>query len=244
MIEPLTIAIVGDYDETFTPHLATDEALDHAARSVGVTVHARWLPTADLESDLTSIVDSHAVWCAPGAPYRSMAGVLAALRLSREQGIPTLGTCGGCQHMIIEFARTVLGIEDADHAEYDPYASRLIISKLDCSLAGRTMAVNLAQASLAEALYGTSDVREQYYCNFGLNVEYQPLLEQAGFHTSGADADGEPRVFELAGHPFYLATLFVPQTRSTPERPHPVICGFLAAARKRAQAATAATVNR
>jgi CTP synthase (UTP-ammonia lyase) len=217
-----TIAIVGERIAGFPPHAATDAAIAHSAAALGVQVDARWIAT---DEELPAV---DAIWCAPGSPYRSLDGALAALRHGREQGVPTLGTCGGCQHMLLEFARDVLGIADAQHAEYDPYASRLFVTPLTCEVAGRTMHVTLDPAS---RLYGgETDVQEQYYCNFGLNPEYRAQLDAAGFRIMGVDADGDARVFELDEHPFYVATLFVPQMRSEAARPHPVVTEFVAAA--------------
>ena len=217
-----TIAIVGERDPDFPPHIATDAAIAHSAEALAVDVRAHWVAT---DAPLP-VVD--AIWCAPGSPYRSLDGALAALRHGREEGIPTLGTCGGCQHMLLEFARNVLGFADAQHAEYDPYASRLFVTPLTCEVAGRTMDVKLDPAS---RLYGGElEVQEQYYCNFGLNDDYRAQLEDGGLKITGVDADGDARVFELADHPFYVATLFVPQMRSEPGRPHPVVTQFVAAA--------------
>lgn len=236
MTSALKVAVVGDFDDTFPPHLATNDAVCHAAASLGVGVDIDWTPTVSLEDDLGPVRTADALWCAPGSPYQSLAGALAALRYGREGGVPTLGTCGGCQHIIIEYARNVLGFEDAQHAEYDPYGSRLFISELTCSLAGRTMPVSLTPESRAAAHYGITSVYEQYYCNFGLNPEYQDLLDQGGLRTVGVDDTGEARVLELSEHPFYIATLFVPQTRSTPEEPHPLVTSFLKAALDRSTA--------
>ncbi|MEV0596977.1 CTP synthase C-terminal region-related (seleno)protein [Nonomuraea cavernae] len=226
----LTVAIVGDHDPTFTPHTATDDALRHTAEHLGVHVDTRWVPTAPLETDLSSVRSADALWCAPGSPYQSLDGAVRALRHAREHGVPTLGTCGGCQHMVIEYARTVLGFADAQHAEYDPYASRLFVSELACSLKGATMPVALVPGSTAATLYGEDTTEERYYCDFGLNPEHQQALHDGGLRVSGTDTGGEARVLELPGHPFYLATLFVPQARSLPGRPHPLITGFLRAA--------------
>jgi CTP synthase (UTP-ammonia lyase) len=230
MTRPLSVAVIGDFDETYTPHLATNEALEHSATDLGVELRISWLATEPLEGDLDAVRTADALWCAPGSPYRSLLGALAALRHGREHGVPTLGTCGGCQHIIIEYARNVLGFEDAQHAEYDPYGSRLFVSELACSLAGRTMPVSLEPGSRPAALYGTTSVQEQYYCNFGLNPEHQRTLDEGGLRVVGFDDDGEARVLELPEHPFYVATLFVPQTRSTPAEPHPLVTGLLQAA--------------
>jgi CTP synthase (UTP-ammonia lyase) len=216
------IGIVGERIPDFPPHLATDAALEHTAEALGVELDARWIATDE------ELPELDAIWCAPGSPYRSLYGALAALRHGRERGVPTLGTCGGCQHMLLEFARNVLGFEDAQHAEYDPDASRLFVTPLVCEVAGRTMHVTLDPAT---RLYGgATEVQEQYYCNFGLNPDYREQLDAAGFRITGVDADGDARVFELDGHPFYVATLFVPQMRSERGRPHPVVTEFVAAA--------------
>ncbi|WP_280240577.1 CTP synthase C-terminal region-related (seleno)protein [Nocardia abscessus] len=230
MDRTLHVAIIGDYDASFAPHQATDAALQHAATQLGVGVEARWLATEPLEADLTEVEAADVLWCAPGSPYRSLAGALAALRYGRERGIPTLGTCGGCQHMVIEYARHVLGFQDAQHAEYDPYASNLFVSELTCSLAGKTMPVTLTAGTRVANLYGKAEVEEQYYCNFGLNPAHQSTLNDGGFLVTGVDGDGEARVLELPEHPFYMATLFVPQARSRPDLPHPLIVGLLRAA--------------
>jgi CTP synthase (UTP-ammonia lyase) len=236
MTRTLSVAIIGDFDNTYTPHVATNDALGHTAAGLDVDLDFTWIATEQLEADLDGVLAADAMWCAPGSPYRSMTGALAALRHGREHGVPTLGTCGGCQHIILEYARNVLGFTDAEHAEYDPYASRLFVSELECSLVGRTMPVSLEPGSRAATLYGTAAVREQYYCNFGLNPEHQRTLDEGGLRVVGFDADGEARVLELPEHPFYLATLFVPQTSSSPERPHPLITGFLKAALERSAA--------
>jgi CTP synthase (UTP-ammonia lyase) len=218
----VTIAIVGERIAGFPPHVATDAAIAHSAQALGVAVEARWVATDE------PLPPADAIWCAPGSPYRSLDGALAALRHGREQGIPTLGTCGGCQHMLLEFARNVLGLTDAQHAEYDPYASRLFVTPLTCEVAGRTMHVTLDPGS---RLYGgATEVQEQYYCNFGLNPDYREQLNAAGLRITGVDADGDARVFELDDHPFYVATLFVPQMRSQPSRPHPVVSALVGAA--------------
>ena len=239
MSKPLRVAIIGDFDPSFSPHPATDDALEHAAAGLGVELDRRWFATEPLERGLGDVLDADALWCAPGSPYRSLVGAVRALRYGREQGVPTLGTCGGCQHIIIEYARNVLGFEDAQHAEYDPYASRLFISELACSLAGQTMPVSLEAGSLVADLYGSTRAEEQYYCNFGLNPEYQSALDRGGLRVTGFDRDGEARVLELVEHPFFLATLFVPQTSSLPERPHPIALGLLRAAMDRTAASAA-----
>jgi CTP synthase (UTP-ammonia lyase) len=230
MTRSLHVAVIGDFDATFAPHVATGEALRHAAASLDVEVRVTWAATTPLETDLAPVEAADALWCAPGSPYRSLLGAVRALRHGRERAVPTFGTCGGFQHVVIEYARNVLRFDDAQHAEYDPYGSRLFIARLACSLKGRTLPIRLDPASFAASLYGATEVREQYYCDFGLNPVHRPALHDSGLRVAGVDGDGEVRVLEVREHPFYVATLFVPQLRSTPECPHPLVTGFLRAA--------------
>lgn len=229
MSDQLNAAVIGDFDDSYAPHVATNAAIGHSAKALGLEVSLRWLATEALETDLGPAKTADVLWCAPGSPYRSMVGAIAALRFGRENGVPTLGTCGGCQHIIVEYARNVLGFEDAEHAEYDPYSSRLFISELACSLAGKTMPVNLKPESMVARFYGASRTTERYYCNFGLNPTYRQALEDGGLRITGTDDDDEPRIFELPEHPFYVATLFVPQNRSTADEPHALITALLCA---------------
>jgi CTP synthase (UTP-ammonia lyase) len=107
-------------------------------------------------------------------------------------------------------AVVVLGYNDAQHAEYDPYASNLFISALACSVTGREFCVKLLAGSKAAQCYGRLEVTEHYYCNFGVNRRVVPLLTRGSMQIAGRDSDGEIRVLELSGHPFFLATLYVP----------------------------------
>jgi CTP synthase (UTP-ammonia lyase) len=227
----IAVGIIGDYDPAFLPHRATEEALVHAAGRLGIEVAVNWIATTDLEQDAGErLADFDALWCAPGSPYRSMQGAVAGIQMAREGDLPFLGTCGGFQHVVIEYARHVLGFEDAQHAEYDPYASRLLVTALSCSLVGQRMQVAITPGSRAFAAYGCEKAEEQYYCNFGLNPAYQRQLHEGGLRIVGVDQDREARIVELSEHRFFIATLFVPQCSSSPARPHPLICAYLKAA--------------
>lgn len=210
MARTVHVGIIGDRDPDKPSHRATDSALEHAAAVLGVSVEVEWLPTPLLEERATAVVDRFdALWCAPGSPYESLEGALEAIRLAREGGMAFIGTCGGFQHAVIEYARNVLSFDDAEHAEYDPYASNLFISALSCSLAGKTMRVETKTGSRAQNLYGSSEAEEEYYCNFGLDSDHQRIIDEGGLRVTGMDGDGEARILELPEHPFYVATLFV-----------------------------------
>jgi len=157
----------------------------------------------------------------------SIEGALSAIEFARTNDEPLLATCGGFQHVVLAFARNVLGISDAKDAEYDPYASKLFVTPLSCSLAGLEMQVQLVAGTTAEKAYGRSTASERYYCNFGLNPDYRAALVDAGMVVSGEEDDGEVRVIELTDLKFFVATLFVPQVSSTPKQPHPLLVGLL-----------------
>src|SRR5260370_41417838 len=115
--------------------------------------------------------------------------------------------------MVLEFARNVLRIVNAEHAEYNRPGGAYVLTRLACSLVGKRMEVKLRPGSLAARAYGRELVTEKYYCSFGVNPEYQELLEGAGLRITGTDETGEARVVELEGHPFFLGTLFVRMRR-------------------------------
>ena len=222
MNDALRIGIIGDFNADNPTHVATNAGIEHAAEMLGRAVEAVWLPT-DEAHDFGAF---DGLFCSPGSPYRSLDGALAGIRYARENQVPFMGTCAGLQHLVLEYARNAMGIQDAAHAESDPYASILFITPLSCSLVGQTMEVRLKAGSMAAAVYGTDRSTENYYCNFGLNPDYRGQLESAGLAVTGTDQDGEVRIMELPLHPFFLGTLFVPQARSMRGGPHPLVLAF------------------
>jgi len=224
-----SIVIVGDFNPNNRSHLATNEAIRHCSAVLGLTIEPRWVGTEFLaEPDWTAQLSGFGgFWIGPGSPYRSMEGALRAIRLARENRIPLIGTCGGFQHIILEYARNVLNLADAEHEETNPTASRLFISKLACSLVGRTMTISLKPESLVARLYGRTSSQEEYFCNFGVNPDYVNALEPGALRIVGSDDEGAVRVVELADHPFFVGTLFLPQLTSSPSAPHPLVSGFL-----------------
>jgi len=222
-----SIAIIGEYSPTFPPHISTSAAIEHSRSALGVDVDGIWVSTEEIDKTLFERFSG--IWVAPGSPYKNINKTLWAIRYARENTIACFGTCGGFQHMIIEYARSVLEFKDAGHAEYDPYASNLFITQLDCSLAGREMELTFSSGSRVAEIYGGTSAIEQYYCNFGVNPDYVSHLKSGPLRITGSDSDGETRVIELPGHPFFVGTLFVPQARSTADRPHPLVTAFIKA---------------
>jgi CTP synthase (UTP-ammonia lyase) len=221
------IALIGEYDPAFQPHVSTAAALKHSCSILGVKARGTWVSTEDIDERLFELYA--AVWIAPGSPYKNMDNTLWAIQYARENDIPCFGTCGGFQHLIIEYARNVLEFRDAQHAEYDPYASRLFISQLTCPLKGREMELTFSSDSRVAAIYGSIAATETYYCNFGVNPDVIPFLQTGPLRITGSDCEGEIRVVELQEHRFFIGTLFVPQARSTPDHPHPLVTAFVTA---------------
>jgi CTP synthase (UTP-ammonia lyase) len=231
MPSSIRIGLIGDYDPTKETHQVTSAALDHAAAQLGRPLEAVWLPTSSLDPLPADAVRSYdGLWCAPGSPYHSMTGALNAIRWAREQDWPLLGTCGGFQHMVIEYVRHVLLVANAQHAEYGPTTDPLVVTPLSCSLRGQTLEIRVEPESQVGGIYRQSHIQESYYCTYGLDPAYQQRIHDAGLRVVGTDQDGEARIVELPGHRFFVGTLFVPQRQSTPERPHPLVVAFVEAA--------------
>jgi CTP synthase (UTP-ammonia lyase) len=120
-------------------------------------------------------------------------------------------------------------IQEAEHAETHPDSPILIINKLNCSLVGRTQTIQITPNTLTDQAYGSKTTVEQFQCSYGLNEEYRTHLIKGDLKIAGIDADENIRIVELAHHPFFIATLFLPQLTSTPQRPHPLVKAYLKA---------------
>ncbi|WP_029192825.1 CTP synthase C-terminal region-related (seleno)protein [Paenibacillus harenae] len=228
----IRVGLIGDYNREVKAHIAIPAALELAAGDLGHQVEFEWIATPSLEQDYErKLAEFHALWTVPASPYASMQGALNGIRFAREHQVPLLGTCGGFQHMIIEFARNELGLSEADHAEENPDASVLLVAPLTCSVSEKTHEFKLAPGSKVAQSYGKEEIAEQYgICNYGLNPEFAPLLEQAGMRVAGVDGNGETRIMELQGHPFFVGALFQPERSAFRQIVHPLIKSYLQAA--------------
>lgn len=227
MKQPPVIALVGDRDDRVTAHVAIHRALEFARAASGADLQWRWLGTEGVAA--TSLAEFAGIWLVPASPYRSLDGALAAVSFARKRGIPFLGTCGGFQHAVIEFARDVAGLAEADHAETNPDSSTAVIAPLACSLVEVSGRVRFAPGSRLLSAYGTPDAVEGYHCRFGLNENYRSALEAAGFHFTAFDDQGAVRGGELPGHPFFVGTLFQPERRASQDEAVPLVNAFVKA---------------
>jgi CTP synthase (UTP-ammonia lyase) len=224
----LTVGLIGDYDAAIAAHQAIPEALARAAADVGVTVEPRWIATDVV--DEARLIAYRALWCVPGSPYADMDGALRAIRFARERRTPFLGTCGGFQHAVIEYARNVAGLSAADHAESNPAAALPLVAPLACSLVGTTGRVRLRPGSRLREIYGSDEAQEGYHCRYGLNPTLQARILDGALRVAAVDDEDQVRAVELDGHPFFVATLFQPELSALAGRTHPLVAALLRAA--------------
>lgn len=222
------IALVGDRSPDVVSHTRVPGLLEALVERDGLVLDAYWIPSEDA-GDSDAVRGFDAVWVVPGSPYRSEAGVLAAIRTAREAGIPFLGTCAGFQHALLEYARDVCGLTRVAHAENDPDADDLLIEPLACSLVDHEGVVNVEPGSLARSVIGSERTVERYFCAYGPS-RHLDTLRAHGLRFSGHDEDGNVRIAELPGHPFFLATLFQPELCGDGSRPHPIVRALARAA--------------
>jgi CTP synthase (UTP-ammonia lyase) len=227
------IGLIGDFNEQHKSHQAISKALAAASGAL----EAVWLPT-DSVGNGTNLADFDGLWCVPGMPYRNAEGALAAIRHARTTRTPFLGTSAGFQYAIIEYARDVLGLVDAEHQKINPKAATPVISPLGCALAGVKARVRFMDGSKLKRAYGASEALAEYHCSFGINGRYRRLLEGRDLCVSALDDQNEIRAVELDGHPFFVATLFQPELHL----PSPVVNAFVEVCeRKRLETARAAS---
>jgi CTP synthase (UTP-ammonia lyase) len=225
------IALVGDYNPTRLAHLAIPRAIALSANALGCECEFTWLPTdsPELASSSPQLDGYDGIWCVPGSPYASTDGALHAITFARTHDIPFIGTCGGCQYALVEYARNVLGLIAADHAETNPTAELILIAPLLCALVEAHDSIRLIPGTRSADLYGKEEIVEQYHCSFGPSIHYQSLFEDGKMRIAGLDSEGQARAFELTTHPFFLLTLFQPERSAFSEVVHPLIRAFVQA---------------
>jgi CTP synthase (UTP-ammonia lyase) len=206
MHQGIRIALVGDFNETQKAH----QAIPRALAASNAPAEGVWVPT-DSVTNGNSLSEFDGIWCVPGMPYRSADGALHAIRRARESRTPFLGTSAGFQYALIEHARNVLGMPDADHQKINPKTATPVISPLGCALLGVKARVRLTPGSALHKAYGVPEMTVLYHCSFGMNSRYRRLMESSSIHVTAVDDQDEIRAIELDGHPFFAATLFQPE---------------------------------
>ena len=244
MADAVRIGILGDFDPASPTLPAVEKSIQHAAEQLKIAAEGVWLPTdsltvADLEQKLEAF---DALWAAPGSPYKSFAGMLRGIEFARRRNWPFLGTCGGFQYALIECARNVLELADADSAENNSGSKNIVIYPVVCAipnrsenapkLSGTVPEIRIRPGSFLHSFYKQDVVVEEFFCNYEVNPEFEWTFVEAGFPVVARGAQGEVRAIESPTHRFFIATLFQPQLSSKPKKPHPLIVEFLRAAAK------------
>ena len=229
---PARLALVGDPDPAVVAHQAIPLALTLAADPSGPRVDWAWVHTSTLVGDVAAHLDMFdGIWCVPGSPYANTDGVLDAIRTARQRRIPFLGTCGGFQHALLEYAGAVWGIEAPAHAELDPSAADPVIAPLVCGLVEQSGAIRFEPGSRLRATYDSDDAVEGYHCSYGLNPACAGRFDAGPLRVAARDLAGDVRAVELDGHPFFVATLYQPERSGLAGRRHPLIAAFVDAVR-------------
>ena len=225
----LKVGLIGDFNADVTAHRAIPVALRLASEQLGRAVEFAWLAT-DAMPDATGLAQFDALWCVPASPYRDMGAALRAIRFAREERVPFLGTCGGFQHAVIEYARNVLGLQDAEHAETAPDAPNAVINALACALVEVSDQVTLVAGSRILAAYKSETATEGYHCRYGLNPAFAARLLAGPLRGTAQDSQGEIRAVELDEHPLFVCTLFQPERAALKDVAPPLVIALLRAA--------------
>jgi len=246
--EEITIGLVGKYVDLPDAYLSVVEALRAGGFAHEAKVQVRWIPSDECEtpSGARHHLEDVDAMCVPGGfGIRGIEGKLGALTYARTHGIPTLGLCLGLQCMVIEYARSVAGLEKAASTEFDPDVPEPVIATMAEQKAfvdgagdlGGTMrlglyAAVLGEGTLAREVYGATRIEERHRHRYEVNNAYRDQLEEAGLVFSGTNPDLDLVEFvELPRdvHPYYIATQAHPELRSRPTRPHPLFAGLVGA---------------
>jgi CTP synthase (UTP-ammonia lyase) len=224
------IGLVGDYSQHVNAHRAIPVALEIAGRVLCREVEPTWLATSSIEAGGHDLGGFDGLWCVPASPYRSFAGAMRAIRFAREHARPFLGTCGGFQHAVLEYAQNVLGHASAGHAEIDAATSTPLIAPLDCSLVEKDAEITFVPGSKLARIYGCPSALERYHCRYGMNPAFAHWFQSGPLVISAADSHGEPRAVELVDREFFVGTAYQPERSSLANEAHPLIVAFVDAA--------------
>jgi CTP synthase len=243
-LREVKIGLVGKYVEYEDSYKSLKEALLHAGIAHQTKVKIEWIESERMEwpSCCEELTSFDGILVPGGFGKRGIEGMLCAIRFAREEKVPYFGICLGMQTMVIEFARNVCRLADADSTEFEPATPNRVIYKLrelkGVDELGGTMRLgaypcHLAEHSLARQAYGTADISERHRHRFEFNREFEPILTSHGLKLTGQTPDGVyVEICELAGHPWYLGCQFHPEFKSKPLEPQPLFTAFLGAALK------------
>ncbi|WP_338599842.1 CTP synthase [Sulfolobus tengchongensis] len=239
----VNIALVGKYTKLKDSYISIKEALYHASAYLGVKPNLIWIESSDLEKDSNNLDEilgkADGIIVLPGFGSRGAEGKIKAIKYAREHNIPFLGICFGFQLSVVEFARNVLGLVDANSTEINPNTKDPVITLLDeqknVTQLGGTMRLGaqriiLKEGTFAYKLYGRKIVYERHRHRYEVNPKYVDMLQEAGLVVSGVSDNGLVEIIELPKHRFFVATQAHPEFKSRPNNPSPIYLGFIKAA--------------
>ncbi|WP_440059932.1 CTP synthase [Thermogladius sp. 4427co] len=237
----VNIAMVGKYTKVRDSYISIVEALRHAAAHLGIGLNLEWIESTDIENgvyDLSRAGELEGAIILPGFGRRGTLGKIEFIKRFRESGKPILGICFGMQLMVVEVARNLLGLKDANSTELDPNTPHPVVDMIpwqkNIEKIGGTMRlgarrINLVRDSIIWGLYRASPIYERFRHRYTLNLKYVDQLEKAGLRITGWSDEGFAEVVELNNHSFFLGVQFHPEFKSRPLNPSPVYKGFLQA---------------
>ncbi len=242
-IKDVTIALVGKYVELPDAYLSIVEALTHGGIAHQAKVHIKWIQSEGLtqENIAEALQGCDGVLVPGGFGSRGLEGKMVACQYAREHKVPFLGICLGMQMAVIEFARHVLDLRDANTTEMDPNTTYPVIDLMpDQNLEnlGHTMRLgkyhcSLAPDSTSYQCYGESEIEERHRHRYEFNNEYLKRFVDGGMRIAGKNPERNlVEIVEIPDHPWYVAVQFHPELKSRPNRPHPLFRGFVGAALK------------
>ena len=237
------VAIVGKYVDFKDAYKSLNEALVHGALANGAKLDLHYVDSEALEHNdaaLSQLQGVHAILVPGGFGERGIEGKIAAIRYAREHKVPFFGICLGLQAAVIEYARHVAGLKDANSQEFSPNGKSLVVALMEgqkgMTRKGGTMRLGsypctLKEGTLAHQTYGTSDIDERHRHRFEVNNAHRARLSEAGLRFSGTSPDENlVEIVELEDHPWFLGCQFHPEFKSKPFAPHPLFAGFVKAA--------------
>ncbi|MDR2167970.1 MAG: CTP synthase [Clostridiales bacterium] len=225
----MTISLVGKYTILPDAYLSLIEAIKAASFEVGTKVNINWIAAEDVEKNAQILENSAGIIIGGGFGPRGSEGKILAAKFARENGIPCLGLGMGMQAMAIDFARNVMGLRGANSVEFDEATQYPIFLNPGSGMRKGAHPCNLAENSLIHKIYNKTHIHERHRHRYEFNCAYILQFEGAGMTISGIGDGPKAEIIELNGHPFYLGTLFHPQFKSRPNRPHPIFVRFLEA---------------
>jgi CTP synthase len=240
--QQLEIAIAGKYVRLTDAYLSVVEALKHAAIAMNCELNLRWINSEDIEANGPEqhLQGVHGLLVPGGFGIRGVDGKISAITYARQHQIPFLGLCLGMQCSVVEWARQIAGLEDANSAEFDSHTQNPVINLLpeqqDVVDLGGTMRLGLypcrlSPNTLAFKLYGEEVIYERHRHRYEFNNAYRTRFVETGYVVSGTSPDGRlVEIIELPSHPFFIATQFHPEFQSRPSAPHPLFKGLVQAA--------------